>query len=90
MQNITLGLTVKATYDKADLENQYPGKFAAGCKRIVGKGGIEKTDSATLLKARGLDLRAKNGDDIIIKINNPVVKDKKVNIKAEATVLTLK
>lgn len=135
MQNISLGLNVKALYDNrdlyikinfirrtknadlsvlipdsvefdsdavsidvigrgehrlTDLENQYPGNFAAGCERIVGKGSIEKTSSATLLKAQGLDLRAKNGDDIIIKIKNPVVKDKNVNIKAEATVLTLK
>ena len=79
----------RGEYLLSDLHNMYPGKFAAGCERIVGKGNIEKNELCSILNVTGLDLRPKNGDDIIIKIKNPAIKSENIKVSAKSEVLTL-
>ena len=86
---VYVNLIGRGEHKLLDLENQYPGKFASGFERKVGFGEITKEENFTLIKIEKLDLRAKNGDDLILKIKKPEINDFDSKILIKAKVLTL-
>ena len=87
--NVYIDVIGRGEHKLTDLENQYPGNFAIGYERKVGFGAITKEEGFTIIKAEKLDLRAKNGDDLIIKIKKNKINNLNSKILIKAKVLTL-